>query len=157
VYAFRTSSTHYKKILQSLCVSHKIVRPEILFLQSLVRLCVSQDCGNKQKETIVHRGCLTEKGYGALTSSTTWYLLKKEVREHPLISENFVNRCYRQNNGNQNAEIAHTHSTDSGLDRNSLVCLKCNSGVCDRALKNAQKVTNVTIFCCLSIFATTNI
>jgi hypothetical protein len=34
--------------------------------------------------------------------------------------------------------------------------IKCNSGVCDRALKTAQEVKNVTSFCCLSIFATTS-
>jgi hypothetical protein len=79
------------------------------------------------------------------------------VREQPLFSENFVNWCYCQNNANQNAETAaHTHTADSGLDCNSLVCFRCNSGVCDRALKKAQDVKNVTIFCCLSIFATTS-
>jgi hypothetical protein len=51
------------------------------------------------------------------------------------------------------AETAYTHTADSGLDCNSLVFYP---GVCDRALKNAQQLKIVTVFCCLSNFATTS-
>jgi hypothetical protein len=33
-------------------------------------------------------------------------------------------------------------------------CAVCATGVRFRALKNAQELKNVTIFCCLSIFST---
>jgi hypothetical protein len=57
----------------------------------------------------------------------------------------------------ENVEIAHTHTADSGLHQNGLVCCTYTSGVCDIALKNAYELKNVTVFCCLSIFATTSL
>jgi hypothetical protein len=45
----------------------------------------------------------------------------------------------------------HTHTADFGLDCNGFMCCTCNSGVCDKALKNAHEFENVTVFCCLNI------
>jgi hypothetical protein len=35
----------------------------------------------------------------------------------------------------------------------ALIVTASATGVCDRALKNAQDLKNVTVFCCLSVFA----
>jgi hypothetical protein len=70
----------------------------------------------------------------------------KKVKEHPKFSQDFVNQRYWQNNASYKAKIAHTHIADPGLGCNDFVCCTCNSGVCDKELKNAHKWTNVTVF-----------
>jgi hypothetical protein len=61
--------------------------------------------------------------------------------------------CYKSiENASKNAETAHTHTPDSGIDCNSFVCCMCSSGVCDRALENAQELKKMLPFSAASAF-----
>jgi hypothetical protein len=135
------------------------VAPE-LCLQRLWVTCLSQShaatfhCNPPITSCVV---ALSSQWTSILHSFHRQYLFvnyKTKCQGTSLIFTRVCKSTLFQNNACWNAEIAHRHTADSGLNCNGLMCCMCSSGMCDRALKNGHKFKNLNKFFCLNIFAT---